>query len=79
MRGLTVNGGALTAPLSAIVFMNDYSDSIGPVPVENAPVFQSLRFPREVERLFSIAAVANCFKASTEPTEGITLGSVVES
>ena len=43
-----VNTGDLTAPLSAILFMNDYPESIGPIPVENAPVFHSLRFPRRL-------------------------------
>jgi hypothetical protein len=74
-----VNSGDLTAPLSAILFMNDYPESIGPIPVENAPVFHSLRFPQEVERLFSIAAVANSFKPPTEPTKGITMGALMES
>jgi len=64
-----VNSGDLTAPLSAILFMNDYPESIGPIPVENAPVFHSLRFPQEVDRLFSITAVANSFKPPTEPNQ----------
>jgi hypothetical protein len=74
-----VNSGDLTAPLSVILFMNDYPESIGPIPVENAPVFHSLRFPQEVNRLFSIAAVANSFKPPTEPTKGITMGALMES
>jgi hypothetical protein len=59
--------------------MNDYPESIGPIPAENAPVFHSLRFPQEVDRLFSIAAVANSFKPPTEPTKGITMGALMES
>ena len=47
--------------------------------VENAPVFHSLRFPQEVDRLFSIAAVANSFKPPTEPTKGITMDALMES
>jgi hypothetical protein len=74
-----VNSGDLTAPLSAILFMNDYPESIGPIPVESAPVFHSLRFPQEVDRLFSIAAVANSFKPPTEPIKGITMDAVMES
>ena len=77
--GHCVNSGDLTAPLSAILFMNDYPESIGPIPVEDAPVFHSLRFPQEVDRLFSIAAVANSFKPPTEPTKGITMGALMES
>ena len=74
-----VNSGDLTARLSAILFMNDYPESIGPIPVENAPVFHSLRFPQEVDRLFSIAAVANSFKPPTEPPKGITMDALMES
>jgi transposase-like protein len=59
--------------------MNDYPESIGPIPVEDAPVFHSLRFPQEVDRLFSIAAVAISFKPPTEPTKGITMGALMES
>jgi hypothetical protein len=77
--GHCVNSGDLTAPLSAILFMNDYPESIGPIPVEDAPVFHSLRFPQEVDRLFSIAAVAISFKPPTEPTKGITMGALMES
>jgi hypothetical protein len=74
-----VNDGDLTAPLSAILFMNDYSESIGPIPVENVPVFQSLRFPQELDRLFSIEAAADTWREPMEPATGITLGALIES
>ena len=74
-----INSGDLTAPLSVIFFMNDYSESIGPIPVDNVPIFQSLRFPQEVDRLLAIPAVANSFKPPTEPIAGITMSALMES
>jgi hypothetical protein len=59
--------------------MNDYSESIGPIPVDNVPIFQSLRFPQEVDRLLAIPAVANSFKPPTEPIAGITMSALMES
>lgn len=74
-----INGGNLAVPLAAIVMMIDYSERIGPMPVEEAPVFHTFRFPQERERFFSIPAIANAFKEPREPAKGITLASLIES
>jgi hypothetical protein len=66
-----VNSGDLTAPLSLMLFMNDYSESIGPIPDDKVPVFQSLRFPQEMDRILSIEAAANTWsKEPAEPPKG---------
>ena len=66
-------------PLTAIVQMIDYSERIGPLPVEEVPVFHTFRFPQERARWFSIPAVANAFREPTEPTKGITMSALMES
>jgi hypothetical protein len=73
------NEGDLTAPLSLMMFMHDYSEDMGPIPVEKVPVFQSLRYPQERGRLFSIAVAANTWRKPTEPSEGITFRALIES
>ena len=74
-----INGGDLSAPLAAIVMMIDYSERIGPMPVEEVPVFHTFRFPQERERFFSIPAIANAFSEPRELPRGITLASLIES
>lgn len=74
-----INGGDLTTPLSAIVMMIDYSERIGPFPVETVPIFHTFRYPQERARFRSLEAVASAFAAPTEPTKGITLGALIES
>ena len=73
-----INSGDLTAPLSAIIMLIDYSERIGPIPVENVPVFHTLRYPQERARLRSIEAVASTFSPPTEPIEGITLAALID-
>jgi hypothetical protein len=72
------NGGDLSTPLAAYIHMADYSDD-GPFPTEDVPLFVSIRFPQERQRLLSIPAVRNAFKKPTEPIKGMTLTSLIES
>lgn len=75
-----VNGGDLNAPLSLMLFMHDYPESPGPVPEDKVPVFQSLRFPQEKERLFAIKAAADTwFKEPTEPPTGMRFSTLIKS
>ncbi|MSO99976.1 MAG: hypothetical protein EXR07_02835 [Acetobacteraceae bacterium] len=75
-----VNGGELSAPLSLMLFMQDYSEDIGPLPDDKVPVFQSLRFPQKIDRIMSIEAAANTwFKEPAAPAEGITFTALIES
>jgi len=73
------NTGDLTVPLTAMVQMIDYSERIGPLPVEDVPVFHTFRFPQERARWLSIPAVANAFREPTEPIKGITMSALIES
>ena len=72
------NGGDLSTPLAAYIHMADYSDD-DPFPTEDVPLFVSIRFPQERQRLLSIPAVRNAFKKPTEPIKGMTLTSLIES
>ena len=74
-----INTGDLTVPLTAMVQMIDYSERVGPHPVEDVPVFHTFRFPQERARWFSIPAIANAFRPPTEPINGITLSALIES
>jgi hypothetical protein len=75
-----VNTGDLTAPLALMLNMHDYSESIGPIPDDKVPVFQSLRFPQERERIFSIEAAANTWsKGVAQQPEGIIFTALIES
>jgi hypothetical protein len=75
-----IHKGDLTAPLTAMVNMIDYSEKIGPLPVEEVPVFHTFRgFPQERARLLSIPAVANAYRDPTEPLEGITMNALIQS
>jgi hypothetical protein len=73
------NTGDLTVPLTAMVQMIDYSERIGPLLVEDVPVFHTFRFPQERARWLSIPAVANAFREPTEPIKGITMSALIES
>ena len=73
------NTGDLTEPLTAMVQMIDYSERIGPLPVEDVPVFHTFRFPQERARWLSIPAVANAFREPTKPIKGITMSALFES
>ena len=66
-------------PLTAIIQMIDYSERIGPLPVEEVPLFHTFRFPQERARWFSIPVVASAFREPTEPTKGITMSALMES
>jgi hypothetical protein len=74
-----MNTADLTVPLTAIVHMIDYSEKIGPLPVEEVPVFHTFRFPQERARWLSIPAVASAFREPTEPTNGTTMRALIES
>jgi hypothetical protein len=75
-----INTGDLTVPLTAMVNMIDYSEKIGPLPVEEVPIFHTFRgFPQERARWLSIPAIANAFRDPTEPPEGIMMSALIHS
>jgi hypothetical protein len=75
-----INTGDLTVPLTAMVNMIDYSEKIGPLPVEEVPIFHTFRgFPQERARWLSIPAIANAFRDPTEPPEGIMMSALIQS
>ena len=73
------NGGDLSIPLVAYVWMIDYSEDIGPLPTEDVPLFVTNRFPQERQRLFSLPQVKHAFKQPTASIRGMTLTSLIES
>lgn len=77
--GHCINNCDLTTPLSCMLFMQDYSEDVGPIPDDKVPVFQSLRFPQELDRLMSIESAAITWREATEPPDGITFAALIES
>jgi len=75
-----INDGDLSVPPSLMLFMHDYTEDIGPIPVDKVPVFQSLRFPQEMDRIMSIEAAKNTwFNERTEPAPGLTFTALIDS
>ena len=72
------NKGDLSAPLTAYVMMIDYTEEIGPMPTEDVPLFTTLRFQQEEDRLFGIPVVAESFSAREAPLEGITFSTLID-
>ena len=68
----------VSASLSAYIGMADYDETIGPLPTENKPVFPSLRFTQEIERLMTVPGVAAAFAARETPPIGITVTDLIE-
>ncbi len=60
--------------------MHEYPAELGPVPEDRVPVFQSLRFVQEQDRLRSIEGIANSwFKEPEQPPVGMTFTDLIES
>ena len=72
------NEGNLNVPLTAYVMMIDYTEEIGPLPTEDVPLFTTLRFQQEADRVFGIPEVANAFSPRETPLEGITFSELIE-
>lgn len=76
-EGYCMTDADLSAPLSMMLYMHDYPESAGPVPDEKVPVFQSLRFPQEQERMMAIKAASDTWRPRSEPPIGITLRTLI--
>ncbi len=72
------NGGDLSVPLVAYIHMADHPDD-APLPTEDVPLFVSTRFPQERQRLLSLPEVGNAFREPTDPINGVTVTSLIES
>jgi len=72
------NAGDLSISLTAYVMMVDYTEEIGPMPTEDVPLFTTLRFEQEADRIFGIPAVAKAFSPREVPLEGITFSALIE-
>ena len=72
------NKGDLSAPLTAYVMMIDYTEEIGPMPTEDAPLFTTLRFQQEEDRIFGIPVVAETFSPREDPLEGIAFTTLID-
>ena len=72
------NQGDLSIPLVAYVMMVDYTEDIGPLPEEDVPLFTTLRFEQEQQRLWSIAVVGDSFREPEGPIEGITFSALIK-
>ena len=72
-----VNTGDLSVPLSAYIMMSDYNEDIGPEPTESVPLFESLRYQQERDRLFALADPQKTFSESDQPLAGYTFRSLL--
>ena len=52
--------------------MSDYNEDIGPEPMESVPLFESLRYQQERERLFALSDPQKTFSEPDEPMAGYT-------
>ena len=68
----------LSVSLTCYLFMNDYTEDMGPAPDGDVPLFTDFRFPQEYKRFRSLPVVNNAFRArETEPT-GMTFTAFLE-
>jgi len=72
------NAVDLSISVTAYVMMVDYTEEIGPMPTEDVPLFTTLRFEQEADRIFGIPAVAKAFSPREVPLEGITFSALIE-
>ena len=72
-----VNTGDLSVPLSAYIMMSDYNEDIGPEPTESVPLFESLRYQQERDRLFALADPQKTFSEPDQPLAGYTFRSLL--
>ena len=72
------NLGDLSVPLTTYVMMIDYTKDIVPMPTDDVPLFTTLRFEQEEDRLFNIPEVDSAFSPREAPLEGITFSKLIE-
>ena len=72
-----INNGDFSVPLAAYINMLDYGDDIGPEPLEDVPLFESVRYKQERERLFRIPDTKRTFTAPDDPVQGYTFRSLL--
>ena len=72
------NRGDLSAPLAAYVMMIDYTEATGPMPVEEVPLFTTMRFKQEADRLFAIPAVSAAFTRREKARDGISFSELID-
>ncbi|MFL2501288.1 MAG: hypothetical protein ACJ0Q1_00040 [Luminiphilus sp.] len=72
-----VNTGDLSVSLSAYIMMSDYDEEIGPEPPESVPLFESIRYQQERERLFALPDAQQTFTEPDEPLAGYTFRSLL--
>ena len=72
-----INNGDLSVPLAAYINMADYDDDVGPEPSEDVPLFESIRYKQERERLFRIPETKRTFTSPHDPVQGYTFRSLL--
>ena len=72
------NQGDLSVPLTAYIMMNDYTEAIGPMPMEDVPLFTTLRFKQEEDRAFAITAVSAAFTRRKKARDGISFTELID-
>ena len=65
-------------PPTAYIFMNDYSEDIGPLPTEDIPLFHSFKFEQERKRLAALQGVKT-FREKRVKFVGRTFASFLET
>lgn len=68
----------LTVSLTCYLFMNDYTEDMGPAPDDDVPLFTNLRFPQEHKRFRSLPGVKNVFRARETEPKGMTFTAFLE-
>ena len=58
--------------------MIDYTEEIGPLPTEDVPLFTTLRFEQEANRIFGIPEVEKAFSPRQNPIKGITFDALID-
>ena len=71
------NIGDLSVSLSAYIMMSDYNEEVGPEPPEDVPLFESLRYQQERDRLFALSDPQRTFSSPDEPIAGYTFRSLL--
>ena len=57
--------------------MSDYNESVDPEPTENVPLFESLRYQQERDRLFALSDPQKTFSEPDQPLAGYTFRSLL--
>lgn len=72
-----VNTGDLSVPLSAYIMTSDYNEDVGPEPTESVPLFESLRYQNEGDRLFALSDPQKTFSEPDQQLAGSTVRSLL--